>query len=264
MIDDPAGWVAAGAAVIAAGIVAWQSWETRRAADASADALTTANEALAVARQQASEAVRARIDAATPLISVYLDTEVDWPPLEPSGVLGGTPNPLTQGMNPEPMFMPRHRDRRIMVRAGARVMNDSSRHVRLTVHGLVQKDDGVTPVPSPVLLAPGEALDAWCAMTHSLSEWIEVHRARSSGDGGDEVVASVHYIDPADTGANDRWDLIFGGVPITPVADMEGGWQIIPRPQPTPGAVAAVGTAGVVLRHRRYYLSKTRGEEITT
>lgn len=263
MIDDPAGWVAAGAAVVAAGIVAWQSWETRRSADASAKAVKTANDALEVARQQAAEAVRARIDAATPAISVYLDPEVDWPPLQPSGFLGGEPNPLTQGLTPESMFMPRHGDQQIMVRAGVRVANDSGRRVRVDVHGLIQKADGVTPVPSPLLLAPGAELDAWCAATHDLAGWIEVHKTRARGEPGDEVVASVHYIDPADTGANDRWELVIGGTPVAPVADMEGGWQIISTPHPSPGAVGAIGTASVVLRHRRYYLSKSRGQEIT-
>lgn len=41
-----ASWVAAGAASLAAGVIAWQSWEVRRSANASRDTLVTANEAL--------------------------------------------------------------------------------------------------------------------------------------------------------------------------------------------------------------------------
>ncbi|TFH68154.1 hypothetical protein [Cellulomonas sp. HD19AZ1] len=263
MSADLAASVAAVAAVAAALLVAWQSWETRRAADASSRGLKTANDALVVALRQADEAVRARIDAATPSIGVFLD-EVDWPPLEPSAFAGGSPNQLRRGLAPESLFLPRDRGRLIMVRAGVRIVNDSHRHVRMNVFGLIEKDDGVTPIPSPVLLGPGRTIEAWCACTHTLAEWIDVYQRRELGDAADEVVAAVHYNDPADTGASDRWDLAIGGVPIAPTAETQGGWQIIPGPEPAPGAVAAIGTGDVVLRHRRYYLSKSRGEEITT
>jgi hypothetical protein len=57
----------------AAGVVAWQAWETRKSAKASQAAVTTANEALRVAQSEElntqdliAEAVRLRIDSATP------------------------------------------------------------------------------------------------------------------------------------------------------------------------------------------------------
>ncbi len=224
--------------------------------------MQTANAALAVARQQSAEAVRARIDAAVPAISVHMDTEVDWPPYEPSNFLGGHPNQLPAQLA-DPMLMPRNRDRRIMVRAGVRVTNDSDRHVRVNVDGLLAKADGVTVIRSPCSLGPGEELAAWCAATHSLGEWIEVYKARAAGQAGDEVVATVTYLDPADTGASDHWDLVIGGVPIEPVPDLDSGWQFIPAPRPAPGEIGAMATSPVVLRHRRYYLSKSRNEELS-
>ncbi|WP_213284351.1 hypothetical protein [Cellulomonas hominis] len=261
MIDS--GWVAAGAAIAAAGVVVWQSWETRRSAQASERAVATANQALELSRQQAAEAVRARIDAATPAISVFVEPEVDWPPLEPSLYLGGEPNPIRSGLRDEPMHTPRDQDRRIMVRAWVEIRNDSDRHVRLEVYGLLAPD-GVTPLPSPLDLKPRGYANGWCAATHTLMEWIEIYQARAQpapGYTSDEVVGSVHHLDPADTGANDRWDLIVSGTIVEPVADLNGAWTVIGQAGRNSGDAGSIRT-GMALRRRRYYLSKSRNHEL--
>lgn len=263
MIEDASGWVAAVAAVVAAGLVAWQSYETRRSAQASESAVETANKALVFGQQQAAEAVRARIDAATPVISVLLAPEVDWPPLEPSMALGGEPNPLRQGLQPEPMLMPRDGNRQLMVRARVELINASDRTVQLSVHSLFT-GDAMTPLSSPLVLGPRESVSAWCAATHTLGEWIDVYKARARADVGytsDEVVATVVYLDPVDTGVNDRWELIIGGTPVTRVDDLSDGWLLIPEPRPLSGEPGAIGT-GPVIRQRTYYLSKVRNQPL--
>lgn len=257
------GWVAAVAAVVAAGVVVWQSWETRRSAQASERALVTANEALDLSRQQTSEAVRARIDAATPAISVQLEQDVDWPPLEPSRHYQGEPNPIHSGLRDEPMHMPRDKDRPIMVRAAVVIRNDSGRHVRVDLSQLFAHRS-MQPLDSPYDLPPQGTAGGWCAVTHTLAEWIEIYQARAESAPGytsDEVVGSVLYNDPADTGAVDRWDLVISGTVVEPVADLASGWTIIPEARRLSGAAGAIG-AGVPLRHRRYYLSKSRNQEL--
>ena len=94
-----AGVAAAGAASLSALVVAWQAFETRRAANAAVASLDltrsaqgAAEQSLAAAVQLASEAARSRRDARAPLINVRLQSEPDWPPLQPSSF--GKPQPL--------------------------------------------------------------------------------------------------------------------------------------------------------------------------
>lgn len=260
VINDAQGWIAALAAVAAAGVVAWQSWETRKSAGASQRAVDAANAALDLTRQQTAEAIRTRIDAGMPSITVLMDAEVDWPPLEPSGFGGGTPNQLPVGPASPAMHMPRDGNRQVMVRAGVTLCNESNRHVSVDLGGLI--DDDGAPLPRQIVLPPGHSRKAWCAATHSLTEWTEVYRARAASESsGDAVVATIGYLDPADTGAIDNWDLTIGGTPVEPAHQLDGAWRLIETPRPLSGESAAMGV-GVPLRRRRYFLSKSRNEEL--
>lgn len=265
-MSDPSNWVAAGAAAVAAVVVAWQAWETRKAAEASvlavdaADrAVAVANQGLEVSRQQAAEAVRARIDAACPRITVALGEEPAWPPLEPSIYLGGEPQPHALGASAEPWFLPRDRTKQIMVRAPVVIQNRSD--VTVTVRLFEVFDVKGQLVGETLDLSPDERRDAWIAVTRSLEDWIAIHRQRETGAGGDEATSTVLHVDPADTGADDRWDLTIAGCPVEPVGSLEGGWRLIAIPAGTSGRPGAMGL-GPVYRQRTYYLSKTRGERL--
>lgn len=259
MSGDVSGWVAAAAAAAAAVVVAWQAWETRRAAQASRDAVVTANAALELSRQQAAEAVRARIDAATPRISVVLPGEPTWPPLEPSMYFGGHPQPLPVGVTPDPMRMPRDKAKQILVRTRVTIINESDSLVKVDVDSLT--DDAGAVVASPVSLDPASNLEAWFAVTRSLEQWIEVYRARQTGQSGVAAFGTVNYMDLADTGVADRWELELSGTPVEPVADMDGSWQLINAPDHLSGRPGAIGL-GVPFRKRVYYLSKTKNERL--
>ena len=256
---DGSNWVAAGAAVVAAAVVCWQSWETRRSAEASEGAVATANAALELTRQQAAEAVRARVDANTPTITVHLPDEPTWPPLEPSVYLGGEPQPLPVGPMTEPMLMPRDRARQIMIVTPVEIINESTRHVTVDVYELV--DDKGAALSGPICLDPGQRFGARFAVTRTLEEWISVHRAREAGEAGAEAVGAVRYGDPADTGAIDRWELTLSGCPVERVSELEAGWRLIPAPAHTSGRPGAIGL-GSAIRERQYYLSKRRNEKL--
>lgn len=266
-MSDPSNWVAAGAAVIAAGVVAWQAWETRKAAQASeravdaADrAVLAANEGLEISRQQAAEAVRARIDAACARITVTLGDEPAWPPLEPSIYQGDEPQPHRYGTSAEPWHMPRDRAKQVLVRAPVVIQNHSDVTVSLRVYELF--DEKGQTLGETLDLGPEERREAWVAVTRTLEEWIAIHRQRESGAGGDEATGTVYHVDPADTGADDRWDLTIAGCPVEPVPDLEGGWRVLERPARNSGRPGAMGL-GPVFRQRTYYLSKIRGERLT-
>lgn len=98
--------VGAGATAISAAFIAWQAYETRRAAQATRasaqetaesveltrQALQISQDSLAVSRALAAEQMKGRLDARAPRLRVNLGTP-EWPPLEPS-VHGGQPNPI--------------------------------------------------------------------------------------------------------------------------------------------------------------------------
>src|SRR5689334_10464170 len=79
-------WVAAIAAIVAACLVGWQSWETRKSAHASARAAESSNAALELTRRAVEiarteeghtrsligEAAKTRVDHATPTLTITL------------------------------------------------------------------------------------------------------------------------------------------------------------------------------------------------
>jgi hypothetical protein len=61
-------------------------------------------------------------------------------------------------------------------------------------------------------------------------------------------------MDPADTGAIDRWELGLCGSPLERVPELDGGWRLAEGPH---------GMAlNPVLRERAYWLSKRRSEPL--
>ncbi len=257
MAGDASGWVAAGAALAAACVVTWQSWETRKSAQASRDVVKVATDALTLSREQVSEAVRARIDAATPDIRVEVPNQPSWPPYRPSPHLNGRPQPLSPAAVPEPWRMPRDKEHLILVQTPVTIVNESDVRVSVQVADLMD-DDGQT-IKSPLQLEPKARISALFAVTHSLAEWIDVYTTRATSDPGPTSTTQIMYVDPADTGAIDRWTLELGGTPVVPVPNVDGAWQI-----------AAIGydghleamRLGDTFRQRTYFLSKSRGQKL--
>jgi hypothetical protein len=182
----------AAAAVVAAAVVTWQSWDTRKSAQASRAAVDAANDGLELTRQQAAEAVRARIDAATPRVTVTMPAAPTWPPLQPSLYAGGHPQPYPIGLRVDPLLTPRDADLPILVRTPVTVINESDAHVRLEI-GELTTEDGASLI-GPLVLAPRERYEALFAVTRTLAGWIEVFQARAEGGAGETAVGlrAVH------------------------------------------------------------------------
>lgn len=255
---NAASWAAAGAAILAAGVVAWQSWETRRSANASRDAAVAANAALDLSRQQVAEAIRARIDASMPEIVVQAPREVQWPPLSPPRHLGDHPQPFPRVDEFAVMHLPKHGDEQIMVRAEFTIFNESTRHVELATSTLVDADDN--ELPNPLRLAPGERVTGLFSVKRTLTDWVRIYKQREAGEPGDETKFSVTYMDPSDTGAMEHWHVAVAGCPVEEVTDVQG-WRIVGAPSAFVDTPRAMGI-GEPIRYRRYWLSRTRDQPL--
>jgi len=204
-VTDPlvvAGVAAAGAASLSALVVAWQAFETRRAANAAVASLDltrsaqgAAEQSLAAAVQLASEAARSRRDARAPLIDVRLQGQPVWPPLQPSS-FGGEPQPL-RGTK---FRVPKDEDQQVLVRQRLLVTNREAYPVALQATQIVPEEQpGVMNVPL-VHVEPGDTVSLLCQEARSLRAWIGVAEDREAGRPGAEVIGMLWHSDSYDDG----------------------------------------------------------------
>lgn len=263
---DPA-WFGGIVAAVAAVVVAWQSWETRRNANAALKAAEAANDALELARLEEghtrtliAEAVKARIDASTPIVDLQLE-EALWPPVDtlPSATQPG--RELSVGTT---FTMPRDQNLGIFIRQPLAIANRNEVSVRLTTNQTLY--DATTHKPwnerinDPLVLSAKEERSVYFVIQRSLGEWVEIAAKRESGEPGPEWATQFSYVDPADTSAMDTYEIRSGGLPIEPIPQELGGWRIAPlrnAQQSWP-----IFDSGLLPRQRRYWLSRTREERL--
>ena len=259
-VADASEWVAAVAALSAAGVVGWQSIETRRSAnasekavDAAERAVVAANDGLELSRRQVAEAVRARIDANMPQITVLAPEYPVWPPS-----IRWEPARSAEDDRAE-FFLPQDARTAIAVRARVTITNDSPTTVEVRALRLVNRRGQVGD--HHFTLRPGQQVNVWMIAARSLDEWVAIFRQREGGDPGPLTGGTVFYQDPADTSGTDRWEIVVGGCPVEPVPGRDGSWRLIDRPDDKTGRVGAMRMA-LAIRERTYWLSKTRGERL--
>ncbi len=211
---------AAGAASLSALVVAWQAFETRRAANAAVASLDltrsaqgAAEQSLAAAVQLASEAARSRRDARAPLINVRLQGEPDWPPLQPSSF--GEPQ-LLRGTK---FRVPKDEDQQVLVRQRLLVTNLEAYPVALQATQIVPEEQpGAMNVPL-VHVKPGDTVSLLCQEARSLTAWIGVAEDREAGRPGAEVVGMLWHSDSYDDGVVDYWEVRIGGCPVQSIPE---------------------------------------------
>jgi hypothetical protein len=264
--DDRFPWMSAElitavAAVAAAFLVGWQSWETRKSAEGSRRAVESANRALALAtaeeahsRELIREAVRSRMDAVMPDLLLTV-SNVEWPPIV-AGPHGGT-----IGMNgpaqADPFFrLPRDAGCAITLRGTVRIYNDSRRTVQLYV-GAAQE----TPAPghwrlSPSFptIAPEGHEDVPFQVTAGVQSWTTGEPGSENWPGQTGPPFTASYWDPADSGATDSWYVQVIGSPLQAVPDQSDTFEI---PDEPPQQLLSVS-----LRRRRYMLNRERDQEL--
>ncbi|TCO33078.1 hypothetical protein EV652_10377 [Kribbella steppae] len=273
-------WVAAVAAVCAAILVGWQSWETRKSAQASAKAVIAANlavslsqEVLEVARIEErhtrkliGESVKSRIDAGTQWLKVTASHSVRWPPHDADIIIvtGGSDN---FGEPPDLRLdvvyrLPKDRNHLIGVRVAFSIFNDSPRTVVVAAGEYWTE---IVPGQGPLIQNPGPkeipgetAVKGYFHVARPVSEWVEIAGHRAAGHTGDQAKFTFTVSDDSDAGAIDQYDILVSGTPLVQVSDEEGAWRLQPGQyqdyhQRFP-VVAAVALPG----KRTYYLSKSK------
>ncbi|MEV0789399.1 hypothetical protein [Kribbella sp. NPDC050459] len=266
-------WIAAGAAVGAAVLVGWQSWETRKSAHAAADAATTANSAIELSRSALEvarteeghtrrlivEAIKTRIDANAHPLSVFINHSAEWPPLEPS-ISGGQANPLPTDRI---YRLPKDGGELILVRFGFRINNLGGHSVTVNINDAWIGDDGTggnqTVAAGEQCVLPNSALDGFFEIQRTVSEWVEIARRRQDGHPGEETTWTVTLSDDSETGAIDRFELVAGGTPLVKVENEEGGWRLSPGQYKDYARSSPVMAAVELPRKRDYYLSRSKG-----
>lgn len=258
--------MAAGAAIAAAGVVVWQSWETRRAANSAAQASAAAVEGLDVAResarissdslevtrQLAAEAVRTRIDAGMPALNVTVTGDTDTQGfLSRSVTVGYTDVTWASAPAGTEFALPRDAGVLLCARGTAVVENASSRTVELHCTYMWQgRRDR-----ERLTIDPGNtgafAFQVW----RSVHEWVEGRGAGFMSLGGTTYGTdlAVVYEDPSDTGANEGWELVVEGSPLEEVPGLQGAFRI---PDGRPDVTFRM------VRRRDYFLSKSRNQPL--
>ncbi len=240
--------MAAGAAVIAAGVVAWQSFETRKAAKASQQAVEVANRALNVAQREEEhsrelmrEAYRSNIDALMPAITVVLQ-DLQWPPTLADHPQGEFYN---RGQDTS-LRLPRDRSAWVVLRCTARIRNDSDVACEIRVSSIPV--GSVTLTDEVGVLEPHTHRDVTFAVPRVVNAWVEHESGITVGGSTYSSPLTVVYMHPADTGADDNWVVECIGSPLVPVPDETASYEIASDAPPYLLRVAP--------RTRRYWLSR--------
>lgn len=262
--DQRAGFAAASAAVATLAVIAWQSRTSGRAARAAEAGLATTTKAL-------DEAERGRLDQQGPRTWVTLGP-VSWPPLEPS-VAGGEPNQFP--LNTE-FALPGQAGHLIMLVAEGTICNEGDQTVSVTFSGsfrfrqqapaVIDQDLGWDrPVVGGTLqrsLSPGTEMQFRLEDALSAASWRTNTEAATRGEVAPHVmVGEIIVNDLLDNGVVDVWRLELGGYALESVAGKTEVWAF-PRvglgsSHRTPPVHAVVHP-----RHRRYWRSKQRNEQI--
>lgn len=258
-------WVAAGVGAVAAVVVAWQSWETRKNAKAAGDAAQAANEALALARIEEghtrtliAEAVKSRIDANTPSVTLVVG-KPSWPPVRTLGGYAKPPEELPPGTT---FTMPRDTNLGVFVRQVVTIHNARDHPIELRTAGAWHDAATWEPLGELFTVPAGGHVCGHYVVQRSLGEWVDIAERRENGDPGPEHRFELIYLDQADTGAIDNYEVVTGGVPIERVPGELGGWRIAELAS-GPYNHNDVMSSAVMPRRRRYWLSRTNNEQLS-
>jgi hypothetical protein len=222
----PDGWaiIAVIVATFAAGFVAWQAWETRRATKASDKSLIAA-EAVAI------DSARARLDANAP--QVRLDVSMQWPPFDRAkpipgpGVGGDDSRPIqpTPPRNPQ-WHLPSDKHQRVCVRFAVQIENIGDHPAYLEYDGPIGPTTGQErPEPPPRVLTAKQFVSCLLQADFTLEQWSENWKDHQDGKPPRYVaVAKVVCSDDSDTCTVDTWELTATGRPVAERG--EGRWSL--------------------------------------
>jgi hypothetical protein len=126
---------------MAIGYVAYQSWHTRRTADAAVRGLVTAERSLRISQAMAAEAEKTRLDHRAPVVRVGIEA-ADWPPFRPRQYSEPNPENVTpyvpQAELPEGQVyrLPKNANDRIGFWAEGQVTNEGTLTIDVELRNL--------------------------------------------------------------------------------------------------------------------------------
>ena len=270
-MPDGADVVAATAACVAAGLVAWQSWETRKSARASQEAaeaavvgLETANVALDVARQEeghsrvlVAEAQRARIDAALPAISVVPQRAIFWPPLKSRDPYRGD----WADCDPEEAWsLPADQGNALGIAGRIHLHNGSEKYVRLLVD-YTKSTGGPRVFDEPWILAPAEKRELEFLVWAPIERWAKRETEDEPlFDHTNGRLPSIRYWDHLDSGGSITWEFAITYSPIYESHENQHGRYRLVTAEPSVGRIRPeLPVLDLVHEHRSYWLSRKKG-----
>ena len=272
-------WLAIGsiATAVSAAVIAYQSVQTKRAADAAVDAQAVAQAALTVSqntlalaerenqaneaglrasRTVAFEAAKQRRDLRARLIDIDVIGDPSIHERPPSGAsvppFGGLV-PIAQGNE---YHLPRDADRYLFLRQELHLRSTDGNPIwigpwgNLTIEGLARNADD--------LLLGAATVACQLYTRRTVAEWVRIAEEREQGQPGSHDKAGIRVMDAHDDGTIDQYELQVSGTPLKRVPNRQGVWVV------DTGSDNGYPTIVTKLQPmlRRYWISKSRNEEL--
>jgi hypothetical protein len=241
--------------LIAAGVVAWLAYETRRSVKAAQAAVEAAQGALLLAkaeeshsRQLVAEAIKTRIDGLAPAITIV--------PHDQLRVVNDVDLPVR---------FPESGDKFLFIAAGFSVFNDSTTTVVLR-RRTVPFYEGASPESDSTVVAPGQRTFVAVEVSRPLREWRAVADWTANGDGDETAFREAHgferdariifsFLSAADDGISDEYAFRLVGSPLTAAGEADA-YNCFSANQVIDSDLQVVADP----RRRTYYLSRSKGQ----
>lgn len=247
------------------GLIAWQSYETRRTARAANEGTDIARRSLQVSSDVALEAFKARLDARAPRLNVSAaPTANERARHNP----GGRTDTLGEAWPLEREFRRTEDDYQYLAMgAQYEVLNEGDSTVEISVGGdifwLRPDISAVDQLPGnwSVSLGPGKKCEFRLEKSALLAEWADRWGQRIEGHSNEPCMFGyVTCSDSFDDGVIDNWELATWCFPVAPKPNDLAGWRLRRgpfAPLDPPLAKAAVGR-----QKRTYYFSKSDNRKV--
>ncbi|GGP32395.1 hypothetical protein GCM10018980_68520 [Streptomyces capoamus] len=228
--------------------VVWQAYLTHRA--------------LKVSQLMTADAIRSRLDAQAPDVSLELST----PPWEPRAwtSMGMPCNTWPAGHT---WHFPAEQEgsNRLVLQQILILKNQSDRRIQARFDGdLVAVSENRPTAAGVLLLEPGETSpDIYLQRDFTIKELSENFEARQAGlELPHQVRGTVTVEDDRDNGSTDRWDLVLTGCPVEPVPDRDGLWQIAPWHLTEGSGLRTLDYSLLPPRQRLHWVSRAKGIQL--
>lgn len=206
-------WIAAGATVLSAGVIAWQAWLTRRSVQASDRAVEVAQAAL-------TESQLARIESGVPRLTVTTNMLFADQQLWRIRDNGSDP------VNEDDVFkLPRDADVRLWLSHGFTVRNDGPGTVipRISWGTSIWSNPDASPLP------PGAEKHYSFVVSHTVSEWVDLLKTSYGEDMRTvfPVAGKIYfqYAGPRDSDVDEMHVVVVRGSALVAVDDAKGDWR---------------------------------------